>query len=497
MGQLIFNDEFDNIVNEPLSYWKTSDDIPKNIRSYILDEVSKLWLIDDSGGCCSNCLGELNNDFTCNQCGKKYDNSHRPMLVDYAKLKEDKYSSAIVHFYVYDIINAEVILYQIDVLLYYHNPFISEIKKTTSLLITRALSVQKDKCIDLINNKIIQYQNFSDIHCDIKYKSNNDDIRFLYMRGEESFVGILYPNNLDCLKDTIYKYSHLWDLKDNIVKNNYLSLETLILYPIYYPQFEYLVKMKLYNLALYSADKFTKGKTFHDVFGVSSDYLSFMQKIDIFYQQLEVLRLCKKKDLSLINFFEKFPYLCEKLLKLGINVTRVVQYFEDNHIENYIITDYIDYIDCATKLGLNLKDKNVLFPSNLMEEHNRLYLQVEILNNPDINNKIRELSNILKFNYYEDDKYMIFPAETLEDMLDEGSQQHNCLRTYIVEYSNNNCQIYFMREKDKKSKSLVTIEVRGGIIVQARTRFNKLPNNEIMRILRKWEKTLLPIENEE
>ena len=92
---------------------------------------------------------------------------------------------------------------------------------------------------------------------------------------------------------------------------------------------------------------------------------------------------------------------------------------------------------------------------------------------------------------------IIFPADTIESMIDEGSQQHNCLRTYISSYSSNICQIYFMREKTVKDKSFVTIEVRNNKIVQARVKYNKEPTAEIMNILKKWEKTLLPIENEE
>ena len=81
-------------------------------------------------------------------------------------------------------------------------------------------------------------------------------------------------------------------------------------------------------------------------------------------------------------------------------------------------------------------------------------------------------------------------------MIDEGSQQHNCLRTYISSYSDNLCQIYFMRLKKEKTKSFVTIEVRNNRIVQARAKFNDEPSKEITNILKKWEKTLLPIENE-
>ena len=50
--------------------------------------------------------------------------------------------------------------------------------------------------------------------------------------------------------------------------------------------------------------------------------------------------------------------------------------------------------------------------------------------------------------------------------------------------------VYFL------NKSLVTIEVQHGKIVQARTRFNELPTTEMDAVLKKWEKQIIPITNE-
>lgn len=65
----------------------------------------------------------------------------------------------------------------------------------------------------------------------------------------------------------------------------------------------------------------------------------------------------------------------------------------------------------------------------------------------------------------------------------------------VYKLSNNECQIYFMRYKNNVNKSLVTIEVRDGNIVQARTRFNEFPTDEMNEILKKWEEQMIPITN--
>ena len=111
-------------------------------------------------------------------------------------------------------------------------------------------------------------------------------------------------------------------------------------------------------------------------------------------------------------------------------------------------------------------------------------------------NCIKNLSNILFLNKYEDDKYIIFAADSINSIVDESSQQSNCVRTYCGMVSNNSCQVYFMRYKNDITKSFITIEVRNNKVVQAKTRFNEEPPIEAMNIIRKWEQTLIPIINE-
>ena len=64
---------------------------------------------------------------------------------------------------------------------------------------------------------------------------------------------------------------------------------------------------------------------------------------------------------------------------------------------------------------------------------------------------------------------------------------------YAQRIINHECQIYFMRKKNNPLKSLVTIEVANNKIIQARVKYNKLPDDEIRKILTKWEKQLVPL----
>ena len=52
-----------------------------------------------------------------------------------------------------------------------------------------------------------------------------------------------------------------------------------------------------------------------------------------------------------------------------------------------------------------------------------------------------------------------------------------------------------MRNKENIDKSLVTIEVQDGKIIQAKMKFNELPTDEMNVVLKKWEKQIIPITN--
>ena len=63
----------------------------------------------------------------------------------------------------------------------------------------------------------------------------------------------LYTDNLNDLKNTtLYKYSSIWTLKDYL-KDHYFCLSSITFYPVYYKEFEYLLKLKLYDLAISSS----------------------------------------------------------------------------------------------------------------------------------------------------------------------------------------------------------------------------------------------------
>ena len=117
--QLKFDNDFKNIILKPPSFWKKCTDIPDNIRQFI-DEFSNNIIIRDSDNSsyyCSCCLNEL-DDYYCSNCDKnykelKYDPTQYFNVIDNVYSFNKLNYSAERYYFVFDVVDGEVILYSI------------------------------------------------------------------------------------------------------------------------------------------------------------------------------------------------------------------------------------------------------------------------------------------------------------------------------------------------------------------------------------------------
>lgn len=85
-------------------------------------------------------------------------------------------------------------------------------------------------------------------------------------------------------------------------------------------------------------------------------------------------------------------------------------------------------------------------------------------------------------------RYCFIYPESTQSIKDEAVSQNNCVASYIKEVLKGNCDILFLRTKENPDKSLVTIEVRNGKIVQAKQRFNDPVDYEQQEAINRWNK---------
>lgn len=126
------------------------------------------------------------------------------------------------------------------------------------------------------------------------------------------------------------------------------------------------------------------------------------------------------------------------------------------------------------------------YPAALAEVHRKLSFKMTLLQQRIDVYGFQEHSERLSKHAYSDEQYLIRPPYNKEDMIDEATQQSNCLASYVRAYSENATDIYIMRSKDDPEKSLVTVEVRGGKVRQAYRACNQQPSNDELEWLRSW-----------
>lgn len=86
------------------------------------------------------------------------------------------------------------------------------------------------------------------------------------------------------------------------------------------------------------------------------------------------------------------------------------------------------------------------------------------------------------------DKFCFIYPKCIQDIKDESVQMSNCVSSYVQKVIDGQCDILFLRYKDSPDKSLVTIEVCNGKIVQALQRYNHPLTAEQREIVDKWNK---------
>ena len=205
-----------------------------------------------------------------------------------------------------------------------------------------------------------------------------------------------------------------------------------------------------------------------------------------------MLKILKVPNIKII---EHFNYWCNDNVEDLKEISKYVDVFElEDYSKNqskFSVVNYLDYINNLKKMKIPLSKKK-LFPQNFEEEHDDIMKKVKVINDKELKEKIKCRYKELKSNIYNDEKYFIRPAESMEDMKDEAVQQNNCIYSnYSEKYANGNTDIYFLREIEKPNKSLVTVEVVDNKIRQKYQRRNEITNDEQNTFLAKWEEEVI------
>ena len=318
-----------------------------------------------------------------------------------------------------------------------------------------------------------------------------DDCNLYGMANIPISAGLIMSETYEEMKGTIFQYSALQEYAKNVREVN--PIDYLERYS-QTPQIEVLVKMGLTDVV----EKLVKC-----YYGIVTDKNARRPDQFLGIRKERVKQLIRKKgDAHLLGVMqmekrqgqnwtdEQVEHLAETNLS-GTQVETATKYMTLqkllNRIEKYAgckygtecssalarirhtATTYADYLSMRINLGYDLNNTVYQQPQDLEAEHNKMVMETnkeemdkhlkEVAERyPEIRHVYRGLRN--KY-LYEDDKYIIRPARSAEEIVMEGRLLHHCVggNTYLAKHNTGKTYILMLRFKEEPDVPYITVEI--------------------------------------
>lgn len=175
---------------------------------------------------------------------------------------------------------------------------------------------------------------------------------------------------------------------------------------------------------------------------------------------------------------DDYGYTAKALFKY-IDTLKTYEALEDIY---YVMKELYDY----ARMMKTISPKFDKYPRNFLTTHKiacRNYNRLKKEFSEEIFRKRITPDYECSFGDYQ----FIYPKST-QEIKDEAVQQNNCVASYIDSVIDGKCHIMFLRKKDLPDKSLVTIEIKDNVIVQAKRKFNDPVSEDEQKVIDAWNK---------
>ena len=161
--------------------------------------------------------------------------------------------------------------------------------------------------------------------------------------------------------------------------------------------------------------------------------------------------------------------------------------------EASVAHEYRDYLGECTQLGLDLHNREVLFPKDLKAAHERTMAQVSFEKNKTDQEKFQKAVDRLEKYAWQKDGLLIRPAGTQEELREEGIALHHCVGGYIRQMADGETAIFFVRKLDAPDTPYFTLELQKKRVIQCRTAHNASYERypEILSFVQEWEQEVV------
>ena len=160
----------------------------------------------------------------------------------------------------------------------------------------------------------------------------------------------------------------------------------------------------------------------------------------------------------------------------------------------HVAATYVDYLEMREDLGYDLNNTVYQYPRNLDEAHHKMVMEI---NKEKAEARLREVARLYpdirksyrglrKKYFYEDEKYLIRPARSAEEIVMEGRLLHHCVggAGYLNSHNTGKTYILMLRYKKEPEIPYITVEVDAKYprIIQWYGEFDKKPDEKNMQV---------------
>ena len=304
-------------------------------------------------------------------------------------------------------------------------------------------------------------------------------------------AGLIMSETYEEMKGTIFQYSALQEYAKNVREVN--PIDYLERYS-QTPQIEVLVKMGLTDVVeklvkcYYGIVADENARRPDQFLGIRKERVKQLIRKQGDIELLETMQMEKRQNQRWTD--EQVEHLTETGLR-GDQVELALKYMTMqkllNRIERYAgceygsdcsralaqirhtATTYADYLHMRESLGYDLNNTVYQHPQNLAEEHMKMLMQAdkekedkhlgEVAEKyPNIRHDYKKLR---KKYFYEDDRYIIRPARSAEEIVMEGRMLHHCVggAGYLNKHNTGQTHILMLRFKDTPDIPYITVEI--------------------------------------
>lgn len=195
---------------------------------------------------------------------------------------------------------------------------------------------------------------------------------------------------------------------------------------------------------------------------------------------------------------EKMNFEIELELLAATNAEKVCAYLKAETEKNPDVGKgvYGDYISGCVQLGINLREKTVLFPQDLMTAHDNVMAAAKPAKDKTAHKQIlegfrKQADKMRRYNYSEERLgLMIRVAEEPKELVREGTALSHCVgkNGYIEQMSRAEITIFLLRRTDAPEEPYYTVDLRNKAIYQCRTKHNQSyeKNPKVKAFVDRW-----------